>query len=139
MSLIHDKTSAMLESTLDLRWHRQHLLASNIANMDTPHYQPKDVDFQSALSSAMAADESSPSGFAHTHGAHLSADGAPAQLDAEVVTRPGVTNTIDGNGVDLDTEMAHVSDNALRFNATTEINRQRFALLRHVISTSSGT
>ncbi len=42
-----------LRSALGVRGHRQELLASNIANADTPHFKARDIDFSAALANAL--------------------------------------------------------------------------------------
>ena len=52
-----DRLDALLQvkrTALNARAYRQELLASNIANADTPHYKARDVDFKGALENAMA-------------------------------------------------------------------------------------
>lgn len=136
MSLVSDSASRALEVALDLRHRRQLLLSSNIANVDTPQYQPTDLPFDGAL---RQADEDVSEGglrLARTDGTHLPTDrSTTADDDMEVVVRPDVTNTLDGNGVDLDMEMARLAENKMRFNATVEATRRRFAILNYVMTT----
>ena len=63
------------ETALSLRAQRQEVLASNIANADTPNYKARDIDFASALQSAMAAPAPQPGVLARTAPAHFAAGG----------------------------------------------------------------
>jgi flagellar basal-body rod protein FlgB len=132
-SWINDSTMQNLERALDLRLKRQELIASNIANVDTPGYQPVDLAFDGALAEAMEAGDTSGAGMNRTDGNHVS--GAPEQgfASAEVVERPDVNNSIDGNGVDLDRELTRFAENKVRFEATSESTRRRFLLINYVI------
>ena len=97
--------TAQLDShaqALDLLAQRQRVLASNIANADTPGYQARDFDFAAALSSARAA--------------QATGDGTPEA--PTLLWRTADQPSLDGNTVDLDRERAHFADNAMRYEAT---------------------
>ncbi len=134
MGMINDTTAQAIKASLDLRFQRQHLLASNIANIDTPQYQPRDLRFEGALREALADNDPHPPGFDTTDAQHLPGTLAPLSADPQIVERPDVTNTLDGNGVDLDREMGRLADNSLRFNAAIEAGRRRFQIMNFVIS-----
>ena len=118
------------ETALSLRSQRQELLASNIANADTPNFKARDIDFSSALQGALArATNSAP--LATTSGAHYpnakaAADGKTLADGATPVLYRTVTQgAVDGNTVDMDTERTQFADNALRYEAgITMINQQ---------------
>lgn len=88
---------------LALRSERQRLIASNIANADTPGYVARDFDFAQALREA-------------TRGASA---GTPASRQAAMLryAAPAQTN-LDGNSVDMDRERASFADNAVKYEAT---------------------
>jgi flagellar basal-body rod protein FlgB len=132
---IGNETSAALKSAMDLRFRRQELLANNVANADTPGYTPRDLGFEGALAAAMD-DSVIPPGFVRTHAAHLAGDGDAGAADV-VVERPDITNTLDGNSVDLDLEMARLADNSVRFSTTVEAFRRRGSMLANLISDMS--
>lgn len=134
MGLINDATAQQIKASLDLRFHRQQLLASNVANIDTPNYQPRDLRFEGALRDALADDSAQPPGFDRTDARHLPGTLASTPPDPQVIERPDVTNTLDGNGVDLDREMGRLTDNSLRFNAALESGRRRFQIMNFVIA-----
>ena len=99
---------------LNLRAYRTEVLASNIANADTPNYKARDFDFAAALSGAIGARERV--ALARTSARHLggAAGHAPA---AALQYRVPVQPSIDGNTVEMDTELSQFSDNALRMQA----------------------
>jgi len=132
MSLIVDTTAKALEQAMDLRLKRQELLGSNMANMDTPGYQPQDLEFEGELT-RIIEDESAMPTTRRTDGEHLGM-GVEALAGADnVEERPDVLNSVDGNGVDLDREMARVADNSMRYNATLEMQRRRVGILNYSI------
>ncbi len=99
---------------LDLRAHRTEVLASNIANADTPNYKARDFDFAAALSGAMGARERI--ALARSSARHLGGAAQQAPV-AALQYRVPVQPSIDGNTVELDTELSQFSDNALRMQA----------------------
>jgi flagellar basal-body rod protein FlgB len=92
---------------MDLLSTRQRLVASNIANSDTPGYQTRDIDFQSELRSA---------------------GGGP-----RIVEAPGLANKNDGNNVSLDREARLLAENALRFQMASNLLRSQIRVVRSAI------
>ena len=138
MSLISDNTGEMLNQALDLRFKRQQLLVANIANIDTPNYQPVDLAFEGALERAMedeADRDPNPPGFARTDAQHMSGWIEPPPNPSEVYVRADVTNGLDNNGVDLDREMARMTDNSVHYQTMLEATRRRFSILNELITT----
>jgi flagellar basal-body rod protein FlgB len=108
------------ETALSLRAQRQELLASNIANADTPNYKARDIDFSSALQGAMARNGSANGGaLATTNGAHIGAalDGKTLADGTPVLYRTVSQGAVDGNTVEMDTERTQFADNGLRYEA----------------------
>ena len=94
-----DPITSRMEQYLDLLSARQTLVASNVANIDTPGYRTRDIDFQFELESQLAGN--SPTVF------------EPA----------GLTVKNDGNNVSLDREARLLAENAMRFNVATNLMR----------------
>ncbi|HEY4540809.1 MAG TPA: flagellar basal body rod protein FlgB [Noviherbaspirillum sp.] len=115
-----DETLRFHQTVLALRAERQQVLASNIANADTPNYKARDIDFNAALKGALdksATANSAP--LVKTHASHLqgavsagvTASGAP------LLYRTAAQGSVDGNTVDMDAERNRFIDNALRYEA----------------------
>lgn len=102
------------QAALELRARRQEVLASNIANADTPNFKARDIDFASALRSALAG--SGAGTLDRTSPGHLAAAGT-AVLAAPLQYRTELQASIDGNTVNLDVERGQFSDNAVRYEA----------------------
>lgn len=105
------------QTALSLRAARQELLASNIANADTPNYKARDIDFASALRNALAG-TSTELPVEQTSPMHLEGKAGGAILGAPVMYRKPVQPSADGNTVDMDVERAQFADNALRYEAS---------------------
>ena len=101
---------------LGLRSQRQRLIASNIANADTPGYVARDLDFAKALRDATGGSQQTV-GLAATRQGHIGT-GAGAALQANLVyASPSQTN-LDRNTVDMDRERASFADNSVKYEAT---------------------
>jgi flagellar basal-body rod protein FlgB len=129
-----DQTLQFHEAALSVRAQRQELLASNIANADTPNYKARDVDFGKALQGALAKNGTvAPAGLVKTSAAHLSAAGSAEKTGpggAPLLYRNIAQANIDGNTVDMDVERNQFADNAIRYEASlTLINGQIRSLL----------
>jgi flagellar basal-body rod protein FlgB len=104
---------------LGLRSERQRLIASNIANADTPGYVARDMNFTQALREATSQMQAGnvAGGLAASQPGHIAtAGGARGASNLEYST-PSQTN-LDSNTVDMDRERANFADNSVRFEAT---------------------
>jgi flagellar basal-body rod protein FlgB len=126
---IFDRTIGLLERAMDLRGARQRVIASNIANEETPGYRAKELQFKDALSKA-----SKGTTMVHvrgTHPGHIVIGGGNAQARGRVTEVPAADLPLDANSVSLDTEMAKLSDNAMHYNTVAAVTSMR---LRQLLS-----
>ncbi len=104
---------------LDLRSERQRLIASNIANADTPGYVARDLDFATAL---RAATGSLPAGgtLAMSQPGHIGggSGGVAANRSADLTYATAAQTNLDRNTVDMDRERASFADNSVKYEAT---------------------
>ena len=108
------------ETALSLRSQRQQLLASNIANADTPNYKARDIDFTAALQGALARNTPPAGVLKATSPNHIGGSaGNPDILPngTPVQYRATVQGAVDGNTVDMDVERNQFTDNAIRYEA----------------------
>jgi flagellar basal-body rod protein FlgB len=115
-----DEALRFSETALSLRSQRQQLLASNIANADTPNYKARDIDFTSALQGALARPGESAAALNTTAAAHLGGVAGGGEVGpggAPLLYRTVQQGSIDGNTVDMDVERNQFSDNAIRYEA----------------------
>lgn len=125
-------------AALGLRAQRMETLASNIANADTPGYKARDFDFASALQSALtrsatgnqsvALNRTSPR---HLQGGHHG--GGVVNLQYRIPPQASV----DGNTVDLDTELGNFSDNAIHYQADLTFMSNQLRSLSQAISNNN--
>ncbi len=127
---IFDHTMEVMGRALDSRSARQRVIASNIANEETPGYRAKDLKFKEALAAARH-----PSGSVSlrvTHNRQLSSSGK--QVDGHIIEIPVADLPLDANSVNLDLEMAKLTDNAMHYNTTAELMARKFRGLLRVIN-----
>jgi flagellar basal-body rod protein FlgB len=110
MSLL-DTTQQALESAMSGSMMRNTLLTQNLANVDTPGYQPEDVNFQSTLQSAIQS-------------------GSPiSQVSYQPYTQQQAVGP-DGNGVSAEQTQADLAQNGLLYETLTQIATQRESILQ---------
>ena len=116
MPISFDSALGVHDKALVVRSHRAELLASNIANSDTPGYKARDIDFKSALENAQAAGSQTGNGLKVTHSKHIQVASAPAGV--ETLYRVPNQASLDGNTVDSQMEKSAFAENALRYQAS---------------------
>jgi flagellar basal-body rod protein FlgB len=114
-----DEAMQFHQTALRLRAERQQVLASNIANADTPNYKARDVDFNSALKQAMSTSAPAQDALVKTSPKHLAGTTAGMTASgAPLLYRSAAQGSVDGNTVDMDVERNQFADNALRYEAS---------------------
>src|SRR5262245_11068909 len=117
---LFDLTDTVLERALVGSSLRQSVLANNLANANTPGYRRSDVDFQSALADAL--DEPA-----------VSRQDAVSDLSFSPKADADSPQRADGNTVDVDAEMAKLSENAVGYQALVAVAHARLAMIQTAI------
>ena len=129
------------QKALGLRQARHEVLASNIANADTPHYKARDIDFASELKKAVdgtqgvASNTGGGLALARTSSSHFAGEG-PAWRgagSADLLYRIPDQPSLDGNTVDMDRERTQFADNAVRYQAGLTILNSRIQGLKNAM------
>jgi flagellar basal-body rod protein FlgB len=127
-----DRLFNLHQAALGTRGYRSQVLASNIANADTPGYQARDVDFKAALTEAVGARPEQQVTMVKTSQKHMGTGGVQGGpvAQAPLVYRNVTQASIDNNTVDVNVERAQFADNAMRYEASlTFINAKIKGLL----------
>jgi flagellar basal-body rod protein FlgB len=134
-----DKVFGIHEPALLLYGQRLGVLATNIANADTPNYKARDIDFSAVLASTEDAGGGQPPGVAPplplevTQAAHISlSDGSTGA--AELMYRNPYQASLDGNTVEMPVEQAAFSENNVRYQASLGFINSRIAELTLAIN-----
>lgn len=135
----YSKAHPFAYAALDYRSTRQDLIASNIANADTPFYRPKDIRFEEVLArkaqEVFEGDSIQELELAQTDGAHLEKFG-PEFDKATVFFRDGHMARNDGNSVDLDVETSEMGKNGVMYSALVEGLKKHKAIFKTVLDAS---
>jgi len=126
----------ILEKSLHYRQIRQDMIASNIANADTPFYRPKDIRFEEALQAEMNKNKEKKLELAKTDSKHLSGFDSLSSKKPIVFFRDGHLARNDGNSVDIDVEMTEMTKNYIGYNATLEAIKKDISLFKTVIDST---
>jgi len=129
--LLGDRTISVLSKTLDGMQLRQKVIANNIANVDTPGYKRKDVDFKSQLKSALDEKDLK---LNKTNTKHLSTNANLNQISSKIKVENNTSMRKDKNNVDIDYEMTALAKNQLEYQATTKLLSTKFKKLNSVIN-----
>lgn len=132
---IYDSTIGGLNAAMNFRLMNQNVIASNIANADTPGYKAQKMEFEDALRNALQI-----SGRLQMEGtdpAHfIKAD--PGRIDPEIYDNPNGVVSLDGNSVDRNAEQVAMAENQIQYDAAAEMIRRKIGLLKYSISEGGG-
>ncbi len=149
MDLITSLTSQVVNKALDGLSKRHTAIASNLANVETPNYRRRDVQFEGSLAAAMEkaqgkaslqASNKQPLAMRSTRPEHfaLGQTVSVSEVPMAITESEGVQSRNDGNAVDLEFEMAQLAKNTQRYMALSNIESRRLRGLRSVITNSGG-
>ena len=135
MAINFDKALGIHEQALMLRAQRNGILATNIANADTPNYKARDIDFSAAMATLQGGSSNTVS-LQATQPGHIGADSnnTLSPLGAQLQYRLPQQPRLDGNTVETHVEEAAYADNALRYQASLQFLGSKFATLKSVIN-----
>jgi flagellar basal-body rod protein FlgB len=121
----------VLNKAADAANTRNTLLSNNIANVDTPNYKRKDIDFESLLQAELAGEKSLDKAVSR-------ANDDLTTLDPQVYTdNSSLSYRTDGNNVDIATEEAYLAENQIRYQALVDLMSQEFSRYNTVLSNGS--
>ncbi len=103
----------ILERALDIRAFYHQVLSGNIANVETPNYKEKDIDFHGELDRKMR--------------------GATEIEVKEKADYDGITG-LDGNTVNIESQIIKLTENSLMFNSLVQVVGKKFSLMRYLIN-----
>ena len=127
MQQILDNAMGIHEQALRLRAHRSNILASNIANADTPGYKAQDVDFKRILHRQVTPGSMGAVSVHKTSDRHLGHD--PIVPGASTQYRNPMQASLDGNTVDSHAEYTRFSQNTVQYQASLQFLGGRFKTL----------
>ena len=121
----------ILDKAADAANLRNELLTNNIANVSTPNYKRKDLDFESVLQGELAGEK-------NLSKAVKKANQNLETLDAQVYTdNASLSYRLDGNNVDINTEEERLAENQIKYQALVDLMNQEFARYNTVLSSGN--
>ncbi|MBQ9199443.1 MAG: flagellar basal body rod protein FlgB [Lachnospiraceae bacterium] len=121
----------ILDKAADAANMRNELISNNIANVSTPNYKRKDIDFESVLQAELAG------GRTLNQSVNM-ANKDLSVLDVQVFTdNSNLSYRLDGNNVDISTEEAYLAENTIRYQLLIDQMNQEFSRYQTVLSSSS--
>lgn len=135
MKTLFDKTFNVMQKALELRSRRNTVLVSNIANVDTPGFREKDLNFDELMRSYAddlglgPAEEAEELKLVSTNPRHLDAN---AKDPPDIIVESTERGT--PNNVDLDEQMSKLSANNLQYQAVVQMLVKKFELLRDAVT-----
>jgi len=129
-----DKNTMIQEKALDAAWLRNEVISHNLANVDTPEYKRKDVEFEKYLRYALSAGHDDAI-FRMRHNFRFTSPPTLDSVRAGVIREYETTSMrIDGNNVDIDNEMALLAKNTIKYNVVTQNINGKFNKIKHAIT-----
>jgi len=130
MAISFDKLVGIHDDALYIRSKRTEILASNIANSDTPNYKAQDIDFKQALANAQMGKSSFE--LSTTNKKHI--EGSGFSIDGDIKYRNISQPSVDGNTVDTHVEKAAFAQNSLEYTATLKFLSGKFTSMKKVLT-----
>lgn len=107
------EVSNILERALNIRAHYQRVLSANIANVETPNYKEKDIDFRAEIQRTI---------------------GDSGAIQIKESTDGDVVGSIDGNTVNMENQIVKMTENHLLFTSLIQVISKKFSMMRYIIN-----
>lgn len=130
MSGLFDSTISLIGHSLDLRVSRHNVLASNIANIETPGYRALDIRFEDELRKLDGSARGKV--LVSTHPGHIAPD-TERSVNPQVFLVSAEPGSLDGNSVGVDSEMVKLSANSMMYAIATKFMQYKFSRLMTAI------
>ncbi len=116
----------VLDKAADASWMRNKLITNNLANVSTPNYKRKDIEFQTYLANELKGEGTLDQKIA---------DIDLNSLEASVYTdHSSLSYRLDGNNVDIDTESANEAENQIKYYSLLDAMTQEFSRIKSVLT-----
>ena len=127
-----DKTTHLLQKSLDLRQQRLGVIASNVANSDTPRYAARTLEFEARLQQAL---QQPPMASVPLQPRHFPIGNVGfEQIQGQVEQHPDRSGQGDGNNVSVEDEMIALSENQILYEATARLTKRKLQLLKYAVN-----
>ena len=128
--IFSDSAMNMAQRALDGLSYRKDVIAQNVANVDTPGYLAKEVDFETTLKRTLEGNSSIEQ--KKTREGHMSIDDISQTDFYSVKNRPGGSLRNDGNDVDIDQELVDMTETELKYQTLTQAISKKLSILKSI-------
>jgi len=128
---LFDRTIFLMSKVLDLRSARHEVLATNIANAETPGYAAFDFVFEDELKKTVQSSKAQ--GLVRTNPKHFPQGASVGSVAGSVEPADTTFTGGDGNSVNVEREMVKLAENSLLYEATVQMLTRKFQNLKHII------
>ena len=133
---IMDTTMKTLASSLNLRQMRNEIIASNIANAETPGYRAKRLDFEEALQRAIDIDRTQSMKVSDKNHYNIGGGGFN-NLKPSYYDDPNGVVSENGNTVNRDDEMVKMAENKLMHDASIQLLKKKLGMMKYVLDSEN--
>ena len=130
LDFLSDQTLDAMEVYMTRLSQRQQVVASNLANIDTPGYKTRDISFHATMQELLSGDSMN---LRATRPEHTQA-WVPVTPQAQAFEVQGLPSRTDQNNVDLDREMLKLSQTSFGYSLITQMVRGKFRTLSVAIN-----
>ena len=132
VGLFDSKTMNLAEQALDATWYKQNVIRHNIANVDTPDFKAKTVEFGFILKEKCRCRYHE--GIEHNNCRHFKDSEEPSKLSVITTYETDTNQILDGNNVDMEKEQGALADTQYQYSALMDYMNSRYSMIRSAIS-----
>ncbi len=132
MKGLYSSQIELVGKVLDMRLQRQNVINSNLANVNTPKYKPRELEFEAELQKALGLDMQG--NMARTSGEHMPSAFTAQNFQPEWFKQFKPRAIHGEDRVNMEKEMVKLAKNQLQYNALTQIIQKNFEGLKTIIS-----
>ena len=122
-TIVFDRTVQLMQDRLTLNSQNQKLISGNIANLNTPGYQAKEMAFDKALRESL---EEQVLHMVRSNGSHIAPEEPLPAMQA--------TQVVESGPVDLDTEMVKLVRNSIEYQYMVNMLNRKFTMIKYAIA-----
>lgn len=131
MRITENRDIGILKKAMDVAALRQKVMANNIANVNTAGYKAQKVSFEEAMKAASGSQGTV--ALEKTDKGHMGNGGDMESVRPKIVRDESVSQKLDGNNVDIESEMVDMAANQLLYNALAQQISNKISVLRYAI------
>jgi flagellar basal-body rod protein FlgB len=127
--MVDTPSTGALERAMDVSMVRTELLLNNIANVNTPNFKRSDVDFAAVIAETLSQNDLP---MVRTNPRHFTSM-SPGSFSPRIITDTTTSSRFDGNNVDVENEMAQITENSMYFQSLSMIWKREMTKLKSAI------